>query len=875
MLLLTGPPGSGRTSYVLAELREALRRKDPGVCLLTPTATMADHLRHKLAREGFVLRPDSIRTLSKFVAPWTEDLPEISQPGLYLLVDRVARRLAFPEFAPVLGTPGFGAALAEAIGEFSSAGCGSAQLARFLPHTQFGPAFLAVYEQVERELARCGLGLRSSRLKCAAQRIAGQGLGNLHTVWMDGFFALTDPELEVVRAIGTHAKLIVTLPLRAGPDATRDALLAMGFAERRLGRLRAEPAVEVFSAPTVDREAAEIARRIAERGEFGQTGIIVRNPDVYLPALRAALERFGVPARFYFSQLLSEHGLVKFLSGILTSLLSGWDHAATLAALRLSGESAELDRFDFDVRERLPGRGLDGLRRLAGDHRLTAMIGHFAALEDWRPVASTPQQWASRVGSLRTLVQPGQPSDGQTAETTMQWRSQSSALVAWEAAMEEAAKSFEAGALISLAEFWDAAQTVLRLTPLRVQDQRRNVVHVLSVYEARQWELPRVFVCGLAEQQFPKRQSQDPLFPDIVRVKLEQAGIRVRTAAELEGEEKFLFELARTRATAALTLSYAEADSRGARNMPSQFLDRAPERCLEIARPEPWWPGALRAASQSIQAPAVLRFSPSALECFLDCPFQYFARHTLRLSTRPLLPQERLDFMLQGTIVHQTLAEWHRTPQPIEPLFDRIFAEYCGKKAVFMGYRTEYLRRQMLDDLRFFSEKQKLPVSGEVLTEHEFTMQVDDSLLVRGRIDRIDKLPDGEALIVDYKYSGAANVAAKLEKPTLLQGGLYALAVERELGLKPVGVFYYGLKSDTKRETKVVGWSNPPGAFRIQSEALTREWMERAVDQARTAAEQIRQGRIAPSPQSLELCRFCNFCDVCRYDGAARTLTAG
>jgi ATP-dependent helicase/DNAse subunit B len=153
-------------------------------------------------------------------------------------------------------------------------------------------------------------------------------------------------------------------------------------------------------------------------------------------------------------------------------------------------------------------------------------------------------------------------------------------------------------------------------------------------------------------------------------------------------------------------------------------------------------------------------------------------------------------------------------------------------------------------------------------------MQVDDSLLVRGRIDRIDKLPDGRALIVDYKYSAAANVAAKLDKTTLLQGGLYALAAERELGLKPAGVFYYGLKGDSNGQTKVVGWSDPPGAFQIRSEALTREWIERAVEQARTAADQIRQGRIAPAPASLDLCRLCDFSDVCRYDAAARTLAA-
>src|SRR4051812_6747837 len=102
MLLLSGPPGSGTTSHILAEFRQALGRNASNVRLLTPTATMAEHLRHKLAREGFVFRPGLILTLSKFVGEWAEDLPEISSPSLYLLVERVVRRLAPAEFKRVL-----------------------------------------------------------------------------------------------------------------------------------------------------------------------------------------------------------------------------------------------------------------------------------------------------------------------------------------------------------------------------------------------------------------------------------------------------------------------------------------------------------------------------------------------------------------------------------------------------------------------------------------------------------------------------------------------------------------------------------------------------------------------------------------------------
>src|SRR5262249_38240 len=140
--------------------------------------------------------------------------------------------------------------------------------------------------------------------------------------------------------------------------------------------------------------------------------------------------------------------------------------------------------------------------------------------------------------------------------------------------------------------------------------------------------------------------------------------------------------------------SYAETDSRGVRNIASRFLESPVDRCGGSARPRPEMGPP---ANQGGPPPLLVqqsKFSPSGLECFLECPFQFFARHTLRLRGRRRPPQDRLDFRLQGTILHRTLAEWHRSPQPIEPLFDRIFAEKCAAEVVFMGYRTEFLRRQ-------------------------------------------------------------------------------------------------------------------------------------------------------------------------------------
>src|SRR3954453_9138188 len=125
MRLLSGPAGSGKTSVLVDRLRESLRAGNHRVRLLVPTATLAQHLQNRLAREGFVFPSALIQTLSGFVEPWAADVPQVAETVFYLIVEEAARRVDRPEFARVVRLPGFCASLARVMGEFSSAGCDS------------------------------------------------------------------------------------------------------------------------------------------------------------------------------------------------------------------------------------------------------------------------------------------------------------------------------------------------------------------------------------------------------------------------------------------------------------------------------------------------------------------------------------------------------------------------------------------------------------------------------------------------------------------------------------------------------------------------------------------------------------------------------
>ncbi len=849
--------GSGKTAFVLERFREALRAGDDAIRLLAPTATMAQHLQNQLAREGFVFRRKLIQTLSGFVEDRAGDLPQAPDTVLYLIVEEAARRVNRPEFVGVAHMPGFCASLAHTIAEFSAAGCDSARLASSLPESPLSAAFLAVYQEVDRELERRGLAMRAQRLERAAERIESQGLGGIHTIWLDGFHALPDPELRVIEALCHHADLTLTLGDGDATETVRARLRAMGFREERAGRPRATPAKALVRAPSIEREAEEIARRIIEQAAAGrpfrEMGIIVRAAETYVPVLRSTLERFGIPARFYFDSDMERHPAVRFMSGAVDAMLSGWDHAQTLKVLRLAPRFADsdvMDRFDFAVREQIPNAGLGALKALladtAGAERLMRLIDALGAIEEWRSFEMAPKDWIVQLRMLRNLFRPDARSLGVSLPVTE--------------IEEEVAMAAEARAM-GIEEFWRTVKSVLRLKPLRPADGRRNVVQVLSAEEARQWVLPVVFVCGMVEKQFPRLHRQDPFFPDAARCRLNAAGIRVRTAAEFEREERALFDQAITRATMLTTLSHAEFDAGGERNLPSLYLEglRLAAEESRAVRPQPRHASAARRPAE-IRAPALLellrektaKLSPTDLESFLQCPFQYFGRRTLRLKPAPSRPEDRLDFLTQGNIVHEVLAGWWADQGDIAPLFEDVFARYVEEERIPSGYHTERLHNAMLDDLRGFAGDNQWPRNDfQSRMEERFVLRLDESLAISGKIDRLDTAPDGRAYVIDYKYSGAQSTKEKVKDESLLQAPLYLMAAEECFGLKAAGMFYVGLKGGVV----YAGWKEIPEG-----------WLERKKQQTLQVVAEIRAGRVDVAPANPDKCRYCDFRDVCRVE---------
>ena len=244
------------------------------------------------------------------------------------------------------------------------------------------------------------------------------------------------------------------------------------------------------------------------------------------------------------------------------------------------------------------------------------------------------------------------------------------------------------------------------------------------------------------------------------------------------------------------------------------------------------------------------RLSPTDLESFLQCPFQFFGRRTLRLKPAPSRPEDRLDFLVQGSIVHEVLAGWWADQGDIAPLFEDVFARFVEEQRIPSGYHTERLHNAMLDDLRGFAADGEWPRGDfQSRMEEKFVLRLDESLAIPGKIDRLDTAPDGRAYVIDYKYSGAQSTREKVKDESLLQAPLYLLAAEECFGLKPAGMFYVGLKGGVV----YAGWKEIPEG-----------WLESKKQQTLQVVAQIRAGRVEAAPANPDKCSYCEFRDVCR-----------
>jgi ATP-dependent helicase/DNAse subunit B len=879
MKLIRGAPGSGKTALVFREFKEALRTGRTELRIVVPTATLVRHFQHELARDGVVFSPHSVVSLSRFVKERAAETELVPDGLLHAIVRDTLRRNRFPEFAGVEATDGMTALAVDTIGLFENAACTPDQLGAVRRSGPHAKAFLRLWRAVNERVRECGY-----RTRTEVTRAAGANTKTAK-IWLDGFLNFSPLERELVRSLANVCDMTLTMTDSPSADDIRRFALKLGAEERLLAGPSRKPQTTLIEAPALEREADEIARRIValhrQGTPFREIGVAIRDAGTYLPLLRGTFERFGIPAHFYFSTPLRKHPVAIFLGGLISGALNDWNFEAALETLRAHpgwGHAPDFDRFDFAVREAMPGRGAAALLQMCERDWLRDEIAACLKTEAWKNTPRKPAAWQTAFESLAaSLYRPGvleAPRDHAGVETA---RSHVSALRAWSTAIAAAAAFWNSpDANVSLEEFWRVAADIVESIVVQPAGDRSGVVHVMSVYEARQWDLACLFVCGMTDRDFPRRHPQNLLFPDGDIERLYTA-IPLRRAADEEREEQFLFDSLKTRATTSLFLTVPEKDATGKSVERSRWLidfTGATERA-RICIPEPRFTPAVPAIAGRVESPALQaamaelhkQISLTALEDLAQCRFKFFARKTLGLKPPPKRPGERLNALVTGSILHLALERWlaDKSRDFVE-LFELVFDETCAKERLPAGYKLEVERIRFREIARRVSANDLW--DAESRPEVGLTLQFPGGVAVTCRVDRIDVFPNNDCVIVDYKSSKTASVQKLVTSRTRLQGPLYALAAREELNLNPVAMIYWAVREDER-----YGWGSIPGTD-LEFQPMPPNWAEDARIRTIERLSGFLRGEVHAHPEEAEYCRWCDYRNACRVEqyGEQQTL---
>ena len=314
---------------------------------------------------------------------------------------------------------------------------------------------------------------------------------------------------------------------------------------------------------------------------------------------------------------------------------------------------------------------------------------------------------------------------------------------------------------------------------------RNNAVNILTVHSSKGLEFPVVFVVNLVSQRFPgnNRSEQIPLPQDIIRETLPEGEEHIQ-------EERRLFYVAVTRAQEQLYLTGARYYNEGKRakkispfvaeTIGEQLVERTVEKtdkendAEQLSLLEVLNSNAKKEEAKSVEPleeTDISYVSYSQLQMFQMCPLHYKLRYILNL---PSAPTPALSY---GVSVHSALRDFFLKRQQGEDVSPKLMHDLLEINWVNQGYSSKSHEKQTFDQaeamLEDFAEKTIAKPPETIAIETPFSFWL-ERLKVGGRIDRVDRLPDGKIEIIDYKTG--KNVPTQRKADADLQLTLYALA---------------------------------------------------------------------------------------------------
>ncbi|MBU4022776.1 ATP-dependent helicase [Patescibacteria group bacterium] len=393
-----------------------------------------------------------------------------------------------------------------------------------------------------------------------------------------------------------------------------------------------------------------------------------------------------------------------------------------------------------------------------------------------------------------------------------------------------------------------------------------DAVKIMTIHSAKGLEFKFVFIINLVDRRFPTNERKEAIeIPcKLVKEIVPSGDVHLQ-------EERRLFYVAMTRAKKGLFFTSAD-DYGGARKKKlSRFLEE-----INFKKPEEQTGEKVSLESGQVETKEKRRtkynipphFSYSQFAAFDKCPLQYKFSHILKI------PRIGTAFFSFGKTIHNTLRQFlgdylENKEENQEGLFKNSaqpsakkeidFSEQFKKMIVFYErnwidewyedkkQKQEYFKlgKDTLKDFleKFLKEQPKiLSLNSKPCLELDFFLKIKDNS-IKGKIDRVDELPDGELEIIDYKTGKGKDKLTKDEKEQLL---IYQLAGEQIFGKMPEYLSYYYLQNNEK----ITFQSNEREREKFKQEVLCK-------------IEKIENSDFKAAPGWQ--CQSCDFKNICEF----------
>jgi DNA helicase-2/ATP-dependent DNA helicase PcrA len=236
-----------------------------------------------------------------------------------------------------------------------------------------------------------------------------------------------------------------------------------------------------------------------------------------------------------------------------------------------------------------------------------------------------------------------------------------------------------------------------------------------------------------------------------------------------------------------------------------------------------------------------LVLSASDIDTYRSCPLRYKLGRVLKIPSAQTLHQRF------GIVVHQVLERYHAAEHTTIEQMMELF-EGCWRRGGFGDGEkertlkgTSELHAKARTALVLYHRRLEAHEAEPVWFERSFSFKLGPHHL-RGRVDRVDRLPDGAYEMIDYKTS-RPKTAVQLSDDVQLS--LYAVGARESWEVEAERLSYYYVLDDLK--------------VPVPSAEMDPDWIARVVAEV---GEAIMAQRFEPTP-SPSACGLCDYRIAC------------